>query len=97
MKTFYLYVANFDNGNGYAILSADTRIEYPVLAITESGSLSESTIRDAEDLVCRKEMTIYKGYPTTGPGLFTTPETGDEVFINPIHSILPFRIQVILW
>lgn len=78
-----LYVANFDNGNGYAILSADTRIEYPVLAITESGSLSESTIRDAEDLVCRKEMTIYKGYPTTGPGLFTTPETGDEVFINP--------------
>ena len=26
---------------------------------------------------------IISGYPTTGPGFLTTPETGDEIFMNP--------------
>lgn len=34
-----LYIANFDNGEGYAILAADDRLT-PVLAVVEQGSLS---------------------------------------------------------
>jgi hypothetical protein len=37
------YVFNFGNDNGYAIISADTRIEAPILAYAENGSLSEGT------------------------------------------------------
>jgi len=37
------YVLNFNDSLGFAIVSADTRIDYPVLAFTESGSLIDST------------------------------------------------------
>ncbi len=29
------------------------------------------------------ERVIFSGYPTTGPGFFTKPEYGDELFMNP--------------
>lgn len=35
-----LYLINFDDESGYAVLSADARIPDEVLAITEQGSLS---------------------------------------------------------
>lgn len=31
----------------------------------------------------REKRPILKDYPTTGPGFFTTDQTGDEVFMNP--------------
>lgn len=34
-----LYVVNFDNDSGYAILSADQRIGTPIIAVTEAGSI----------------------------------------------------------
>jgi len=37
------YVFNFSDSSGYVIASADTRIDYPILAFTESGSLMDST------------------------------------------------------
>ncbi|MDR2409332.1 MAG: Spi family protease inhibitor [Bacteroidales bacterium] len=36
------YIFNFGNDAGYAIVSADTRIESPILAYTESGKLSDT-------------------------------------------------------
>ncbi len=35
-----LYLVNFENNSGYAILAADARIEAPIIAITESGSIT---------------------------------------------------------
>lgn len=76
-----LYVANFEDEKGYAILAADSRIDEPILAITDQGSLSEevvySTLSNNEDRV------IFNEFPLTGPEFFTTPSTGSEVFMNP--------------
>jgi hypothetical protein len=36
------YVFNFGDSDGYAIISADTRIEAPILAYAESGNLSDT-------------------------------------------------------
>lgn len=77
-----LYVANFDNNEGYAILAADTRIDEPILAITDNGYMDGQTIYAAMGGIEQDRVTI-DGYPTTGEGFPTLPETGDEVFMNP--------------
>ena len=78
-----LYVANFENEQGYAILAADTRIGDEILAVVDEGSLSEATVCAVMDMVEEEERIIYEDYPLTGPGFFTLPETGDELFMNP--------------
>lgn len=76
-----LYVANFSDDKGYAILAADQRISEHIICIADSGSLTADLVYSAlEDEPTRP---IYKDYPLTGPGYFTTPETGDEIFMNP--------------
>ena len=35
-----LYLVNFDDGDGYAVLAADDRISADVIAVVESGSIS---------------------------------------------------------
>lgn len=77
-----LYVANFDNNQGYAILAGDSRISDPVIAVVDNGSLSDATVYSAIELM-NMERRIFDGYPTTGPGFYTTPETGNEIFMNP--------------
>ncbi len=77
-----LYVVNFENDEGYAYLAADTRIDDNVIAIIDEGSVNDSIINEAIALM-NQERPYFEGYPTDGPGFFTTPETGDEVFINP--------------
>lgn len=77
-----VYIANFENEQGYAILAADERIGEKVIAVTDEGSLSESTVYSAMQQTY-SDRIIVNGYPTTGPGFFTTPETGDEIFMNP--------------
>lgn len=77
-----LYIANFEDEQGYAILAADERIPEKVIAITDQGSLSDTAVYSAMDLV-NSERMILEDYPTTGPGFFTLPEYGDEVFMNP--------------
>ena len=78
-----LYVANFEDEQGYAILAGDTRIEEEVIAIADDGHLSDATVYTAMELA-NAERIIIDDYPTTGAGFFTTPETGDELFINPV-------------
>lgn len=78
-----LYVANFENEKGYAILAADTRIGDEILAVVDEGSLSEATVCAVMDMVDEEERIIYEDYPLTGPGFFTLPETGDELYMNP--------------
>jgi hypothetical protein len=77
-----VYIANFEQGQGYAILAADSRIEEKVIAITDNGSLSDATVYSSMELA-NAERVILDDYPKTGNGFFTTPETGDELFINP--------------
>lgn len=77
-----LYIANFAKGEGYAILAADSRIEEKVIAVVDNGQLSDMTIYRILEL-SREKRPILKDYPTTGPGFFTTDQTGDEVFMNP--------------
>jgi len=77
-----LYVANFGDDSGYAIISADDRISEDVLAVTDQGEINDNIIKTAIEL-SQEERTFFDGYPMDGPGLFTTEETGDEVFLNP--------------
>lgn len=77
-----LYVANFENEQGYAVLAADTRIADRVLAITDEGSLSDATVYAAMELA-NGNRPVFKNYPLDGDPFFTTPQTGDEVFMNP--------------
>lgn len=82
-----LYVANFEGNQGYAILAGDTRIGEEVLAVVDGGYISDKTIYTAIELA-NEDRHIFEDYPLTGPGFFTTPETGDEVFMNPNTVIL---------
>lgn len=77
-----VYVANFEDEEGYAILAADDRVEADVIAITDEGNIEDATIYKAVDLI-NSERQIIEGYPTTGPGFLTLPECGDELFMNP--------------
>lgn len=77
-----LYVANFEDNQGYAILAGDERISDKIIAVTDTGNLDNNEIIAVLD-EDRARRYIYKDYPLTGPGFFTTPETGDELFMNP--------------
>ncbi len=77
-----VYVANFDDEQGYAILAADTRIDEKVIAVTDEGSLDDATVYSAMELA-NSERAILEEYPISGPGFFTLPEYGDELFMNP--------------
>ncbi len=81
--TTLLYVANFENQQGFALLSADKRVETPVIGVSEQGEISE-------DAIARYEATygnrpLYKGFPLDGPGFFTDTisDGSTETFINP--------------
>ncbi|MCM1138903.1 MAG: Spi family protease inhibitor [Duncaniella sp.] len=80
-----VYVANFANEQGYAILAADDRISEKVIAVTESGNMNPQIMRSSgndreEDEDIRH---IFDNYPTTEPGFFTIDGCGDELFMNP--------------
>lgn len=83
-----LYIANFDNGQGYAILAADNRISEKVIAVTDDGSLSEETVyaainRTRSNNGPETERLSIDGYPHSGPCFFTDSLFGNEVFLNP--------------
>ncbi len=78
-----LYIANFDNNEGYAVLAGDRRIGSPIIAITNSGEINQADIDKVEETREKPERPIVEGYPTTGPGFFTDTRYGDELFINP--------------
>lgn len=76
-----LYVVNFNNNGGYAIIAADDRIWDDILVVTESGSLTPTDFQS--NYTRTKGNRTYSSYPIDGPGFFTLPETGDELYINP--------------
>lgn len=80
--TKLLYVANFEKATGgYAIMAADKRIKEDVIAMVERGTLSQGIFNN----IMLQDTTRYidPNYPSTGPALFTVPEYGDELFLNP--------------
>jgi putative pyrogenic exotoxin B len=81
--TTLLYVANFENQQGFALLAADKRIDTPVIGVSEQGEISEDAIARYEATYGKRPL--YKGFPLDGPGFFTdtVPGGGTETFINP--------------
>lgn len=77
-----VYVVNFEEESGYAILAADTRVGDKIIAIVESGNLDEEVIEAAVDM-STGGRPIFEGYPTSGPGYLTLEETGNELYMNP--------------
>lgn len=77
-----LYIANFDEDQGFAILSADERIGSLVLGVSEQGKISSNTQRYDQ---LTGERLLYKDFPLTGPGWTTdTTSNGDILaYINP--------------
>lgn len=74
-----LYVVNFENEAGFAILAADERTPEVVLGLGDSGTIEIGGPVDIDD-----SRPIFEGYPLDGPGFFTDPERfGDELFMNP--------------
>lgn len=78
-----IYVANFEENKGYAVLAADIRITDRVIAVVDSGNLKTETVNSVLSLIETERRPVIPGYPTTGPGFVTYPEYGDEVFMNP--------------
>lgn len=77
-----LYIANFTNNQGYAILAADDRIPEQVLVVTDEGHMSPNTFC-ASSQTPSIQQPSFPGYPSTGPGFFTHPSTGNELYMNP--------------
>lgn len=46
----FVYVVNFDNNQGYALVSGDTRMQ-PILAVLDSGSLPQGTVIDDPNVI----------------------------------------------
>lgn len=78
-----LYVANFAGNKGYAFLAGDDRIPTRVIAVTDTGTLSDRKLADITNKYFSNQRPIVEGYPLTGKGFFTVEEYGDELFINP--------------
>ncbi len=78
-----IYAANFQGGKGYALLAADDRIGSEVIAVIDSGSVSEEDIAFAKRFMVGEKKPIVEGYPTTGPGIITVADYPGETFLNP--------------
>ncbi len=82
-STILLYIANFDDEQGFALLSADKRVSSLVVGVSEKGEISEEILEYYDRLI--SDRPLYKGFPLDGPGFFTDtiPGGGTETFINP--------------
>lgn len=72
-----LYVVNFEEDKGYAVLAADDRIDSDVLVLADSGSKTPSDYTQGTV----QERKIYPGYPLTGEGILVDED--GEKYINP--------------
>lgn len=77
-----IYVANFEDNAGYALLAADERIPDKVIAVTEEGNLDQQTVNRIAG-IGTPNKPLYPEYPAKGPGIFSVNKYGDEKFINP--------------
>jgi hypothetical protein len=77
-----VYVVNFEDNEGYAILAADSRISSKVIAITDCDEMEDHTIYYAADMLDEEDHEICNDYPQDGDGFIYVPEY-DETFMNP--------------
>ncbi len=78
-----IYVANFSEDQGFAILAADDRIQEGVIAVADKSNLTKADVDAVASFFKNKETYVDRDYPTTGDGLFTVEDYPDEVFLNP--------------
>jgi len=77
-----LYVANFKDERGYAILAADDRIPEKIIAIVDSGNMSPRLLRREIDSTLLR-YPLLEGFPTEGEGFFSDSRYPGEIFMNP--------------
>lgn len=81
-----VYIANFENDKGYAVLAADNRISTPVIALTDIGGICpdfDPKPKNPWEWDSEENRPIFAGYPRTGPGIFTLSEYPGQIFMNP--------------
>lgn len=79
-----LYLVNFENNQGYAILAADDRISDDVLVVTEQGALSESALKKILKSSSSGTSGVpYPEYSSTGDGIYTDERYPGFSFLNP--------------
>lgn len=65
-----VYIANFKNEEGYAILAADQSMPNSIIAIIDEGTLDEKQAYAAVAIADSNNKYVFDDYPTTGPGFF---------------------------
>lgn len=92
----FLHVFNFEDENGYAIVSGDRRVS-PILCITDSGSLFENKVIDNPGLLIA--LTEIDTYYRLMTGLPVTDSEGNvveasqyiqELRVDPSRPLLPY-------
>lgn len=66
-----LYVANYTANSGFAIITADSRIEDEIIAVIEDGNLPAEVMNEALQEMGLTSRPIDPDYPTTGPEMIT--------------------------
>lgn len=75
-----LYIVNFSDNGGFAVLSANTILDVPVLCVTESGSLSEDDFVKAISFIQNAQK-------------FKAAQNEDEEFISIGKVFVPITIM----
>lgn len=75
-----LYLVNFEDEQGFAVLAADERIPSSIIAIVDKGHLTANELYTAYN---DEGRVIFPEYPTDGPGVFTDNQYPGESFMNP--------------
>ncbi len=73
-----VFIANFKDSLGFAILSADDRIPTDIIAVTEEGNITADELYQAYNSGARD---IYPQFPLDGPGVIT--DADGEKYLNP--------------
>lgn len=81
-NTELLYIANFENDKGFAILAADDRINEDVLVISDNGTITNEMVSSSVSAY-KEDRVIFNEYPLNGDGFITLPEYPNEIFMNP--------------
>lgn len=63
-----IYVANFPNDNGFAILAGDDRIREKVIAVADNGNFTNEEVQAVASFLKNEENYVDKDYPTSGDG-----------------------------
>ena len=86
-----LYLFDFEDDSGFAILAADDRISSDIITIAEEGSLSEENLYDA---FSGDEEVMEPDFPVDGPGIIESFENDTcELFLHliafDVHNSAP--------